>query len=62
VELQIKFGDLIARKGRDSGGFSFIVGVSHDTKPTTRPVTWKHAFSGPYEGLGFLISSVEGIL
>ena len=49
AELQIKFGDLIARRG-DLGVFSFVVGNNAftDTKPPSRSVTWKHAFSGPF--------------
>jgi hypothetical protein len=55
AELQIKFGDLIARRG-DLCGFWFVVGKNSvscafkDANSSSRPVTWKHAFSGPFKG------------
>jgi len=49
AELQIKFGELIARRGY-LGDFSFVVGKNAftDTNPPPHSVTWKHAFSGPF--------------
>jgi hypothetical protein len=60
AELQIKSGDHIAPKrawvasrsivGKNRVSYAF---TDSDTKPSTSPVTWKHAFCGPFKALDF---------